>query len=246
MIDICIVMPVHNEVHSISSVISEWLKTLEDSGLNFKILAVNDGSTDGTEKVLEQLSSCYPNLEVVNRSNYGHGASCLFGYSAAIISGAQWILQIDSDGQCDPSYFNEFWKHRIEGKAIQGYRFDRLDGLVRLIISRLLSVVVFALTGKYLKDANVPYRLMDNKTLSVMLDQIPEHFDLANCLLSYLYECSYSVEWIPILFRDRTAGRSHLKPARFLKHSLLFVYQMCHYLMKSSAGLPNSVRIGKK
>jgi len=103
--DIAVVMPVYNEAANISAVLHEWFSYLRIVCPNFVLFAVNDGSKDETAKILALLrDELGPRLRVVNKSNSGHGLTCREGYQLALAEGAEWIFQIDSDGQCDPVF----------------------------------------------------------------------------------------------------------------------------------------------
>jgi glycosyltransferase involved in cell wall biosynthesis len=65
-------------------------------------MIVNDGSKDNTYQKMLLLQEKYPLLIPVDKSNSGHGATCLFAYRKAIEANADYIFQTDSDGQTDP------------------------------------------------------------------------------------------------------------------------------------------------
>jgi dolichol-phosphate mannosyltransferase len=111
--ELMIVMPVYNEQASVQKVVHEWFNELENWTENFVFLAINDGSTDGTLRILEHLrEQLGARFEILSRENRGHGQSCLQGYRIACEREIPWVLQIDSDGQCDPQYFFRFWRDR--------------------------------------------------------------------------------------------------------------------------------------
>ena len=106
----------------------------------------------------------------MDQSNSGHGRSCVRGYHTAVSWNAEWIFQIDSDGQCDPHYFPSLWDKRNEKRSVYGFRYKRDDGLKRLLISRVLTWFVYAATrGTWVRDPNVPYRLMHVSTMAQRL-----------------------------------------------------------------------------
>jgi len=88
-------------------VLTEWRAELERTvgAGRFLILVVDDGSNDATPSRLAELG--WPELRVHRHSNRGHGQSCLVGYIEANRTGASWVFQIDSDGQCEPAGFAE-------------------------------------------------------------------------------------------------------------------------------------------
>jgi len=160
------ITPVYNEETNIATVIREWLQAFSRERIDARLLAVNDGSRDNTLSILQELQSQFPNqLLVLDKPNSGHGRTCRFGYEAALQQDAPWILQIDSDGQCDPAFFPLLWAKRQEADCVFGLRVTRDDGVVRKVVSKACSVLTSAVTGENLKDANVPYRLMRRPAL---------------------------------------------------------------------------------
>lgn len=204
-----VVMPIYNEEANISDVISEWLPALEASGRPFQLLAIDDGSKDHTLEILGKLACEHPGkVVVVSKTNSGHGRTCRHGYELALQSGAEWVLQIDSDGQCDPGYFAQFWSHTPQADCVFGFRKTRGDGLARKIISRTCGFLSSLVAGAALQDANVPYRLMRTEALARALDKVPADFDVQNIALSVALKRCPNLRWayVPIHFRDRQGG----------------------------------------
>lgn len=223
-------MPVYNESSNIEEVVADWKAEIKRVGIDdFEFVLVDDGSTDDTLDKLKQLSAQDPRIKTFSKDNSGHGQTCIFGYKKAIELEPEWILQIDSDGQCDPLFFAEFWQSRVDGKAVLGFRWQRDDGFSRLLISRALSLTMFLMSGKWLKDVNVPYRLMDFPTLEKVMRMVPDDFDLINTLLSYIYATKYDIVWAPIIFRRRTSGESSLNLGRIIKMGIKMVGQLAAF-----------------
>jgi glycosyltransferase involved in cell wall biosynthesis len=215
--ELAVVMPVYNEEANIANVVAEWIAALEALGINYVLLAVNDGSRDGTAAALQRLAQAHPGrVEPVEKANAGHGRACRTGYDMAVARGAAWTLQIDSDGQCDPRYFAEFWQNRDRVDVIFGVRKSRDDGFMRVLISGVCSVVTSALTGLDLKDANVPYRLIRTEVLQRALTRIPADFDMQNVALTLALKRERPLRWhyIPIHFRNRQGGTNSINLRR--------------------------------
>lgn len=213
-----VVLPVYNEAATIRGVIEEWVLALRKTDATFVITAINDGSKDDTAAILDALS--YPELRVWHRKNVGHGRSCRFGYETAVVNGAEWVLQIDSDGQCDPVFIAQFWGARFSRTVMLGRRVKRDDGIPRWLVSRVVSLVVFLHTGFWIRDANVPYRLLRADRLKWALPRLPPEAFFTNILLSYLL--AGEIKWIPIRFRQRAGGRSAIK----LKAMMGFAFRL--------------------
>ncbi|HMO17845.1 MAG TPA: glycosyltransferase family 2 protein [Oligoflexia bacterium] len=221
-----IVMPVYNEEASLASVILEWIGTLDDLGVGYTFLAINDGSTDSSLQILNDHAFKNSSFKVIDKANTGHGQSCIFGYRYAIENGADWILQIDSDGQCDPYFLPEFVSASQNYSCIYGYRKTRDDGFFRALISSFVSVFTFAATFIWIRDANVPYRLIRADLLSQIVKLVPEDFHLANILVSVLCKKLSPIHWVPIHFRKRTGGTASIKTFSFVRHGFKLFRQL--------------------
>jgi dolichol-phosphate mannosyltransferase len=207
------VMPVYNEEANIAAVITEWLQAFARERINGRLLAVNDGSRDNTLSILQKLQTQFPDqLLILDKPNSGHGRSCRVGYEAALQQEAAWILQIDSDGQCDPAFFPVFWAKRNQADCIFGIRVTRDDGIVRKLVSRAASALTSVMTGRNLKDANVPYRLMKRAALEAALPSVPKDFEIQNIALTLALKRDSTLRWnyIPIRFRARQGGTNSI------------------------------------
>lgn len=211
-------MPVFNEQASVRKVVQEWTAEIENWTENFLFLAVDDGSSDDTRLILERLRAKHGcRLEILSRENRGHGQSCLQGYRIAAERNAAFVMQIDSDGQCDPQYFFKLWRIREQYDVIYGVRARRDDGIKRVVASQVLQLVVFAVTGAWCADGNVPYRLMNTRAIEPFLDRIPPDFFLANVgLAAVLRKQPYMRHGaVPIHFRERYGGEPSVPLSKF-------------------------------
>ena len=103
---LAVIAPCYNESQYLENFICEWSLALSE--IHHQFFLIDDGSTDNTESLIESISKKYPNLCYIKKSNSGHGLSCRFGYDYALnLNKFSHILQIDSDGQCNPNYFFE-------------------------------------------------------------------------------------------------------------------------------------------
>jgi len=209
-----IVVPVYNEAQTIKKVVKDWQTTLDSLDVNYQFLLINDGSKDATLLTLTELETADPtHLVIIDKPNAGHGRTCRLGYDAAVGSPhVEWVLQIDSDGQCDPSYFPEFWKQRLEADCVFGRRVQRDDGLARAMTSKICKLGSMLLSGKDMGDPNVPYRLIRKEVLANALKSIPASFDIHNVALTFVLKQTPSLRWnyVPIRFLERQGGRNSI------------------------------------
>ena len=218
-LNLAIIVPFYNESKNLVYFINEWenllssKKQIRDSLFFF---FVNDGSTDDSVKNIKKKIKKL-NYYIVNKRNSGHGDSCRFGYSfvANNYKKFNYVMQIDSDNQCDPKYLIQFYNLIKINKEdfVFGYRKFREDGYSRLLISRLLAITTFIKKFIYVKDLNTPYRLMKTSKLKQTLINIKnkkvyDNIQLFNCILSYEIQKNYKINWININFRKRRYGKS--------------------------------------
>jgi dolichol-phosphate mannosyltransferase len=105
--ELFVIVPCFEEEQCLDSVLQEWIDELDRTGVDYKVLLLDDGSTDGTSALISRWvrNRLDGRITVIRHANMGHGQTCLVGYRQACLSGAAWVFQIDSDGQCDPAYF---------------------------------------------------------------------------------------------------------------------------------------------
>ena len=222
LLELQVVIPVYNEQSNIGTVIDQWCAQLDACSIRYSILALDDGSTDGSASVLHLLQQTWgARLELVRQPNSGHGPTILKGYRLAIERQVPWILQIDSDGQCDPGYFPQFWAERENHDFIAGYRARREDGLGRVFISLVLRGVILLISGANCRDANVPYRLMRTAAIAPLVEKIPPTCFFTNVGLTVLAQrAKLRFALIPIVFRARLGGTTTVPYRKMGRHAL--------------------------
>lgn len=216
--ELLVVLPVYNEEPCLDAVLQEWVGALDRSGIDYGVLLLDDGSTDDTPAIIDRWvsESADGRIRSVRHDNMGHGQTCLEGYRRACWSEAAWVLQIDSDGQCDPAYFSALWERRLGHQVVYGHRTERRDGWTRVLATWLVRGVVRIATGVDCADANVPYRLMSTAGLLPVVDTVPSGFDLANIALAVqIKRAGWSEATVPIVFRPRAGGEPTVPLVRF-------------------------------
>jgi glycosyltransferase involved in cell wall biosynthesis len=202
-------MPAYNEQGCITAVVRQWLDELAVRIPSGRYLAVivNDGSKDRTGEILDELAAKEPKLQVVHQSNGGHGAALLRGYREAIDRNAEWVFHVDSDDQFEPRDFGRLWALRSKSRFLTGYRRSRHDALHRLVITRLVRGLNLLMFSCYLKDANIPFRLIQGPYLARLLSLLPEPVFAPNIFLSLLAaRDGQQLSEIPVTHKPRETG----------------------------------------
>lgn len=215
---LAVVIPVYNEAGYLAALAAEWLPALRYLDTPFTLWFIDDGSTDASPSILQTLAQSHPaQIRTIRQPNAGHGAACRRGYELALASGADWVLQVDSDGQCDPAYLPAFWRARTTADCVFGHRRLRADGWHRRLISQLCSALVALSCRTRVGDANVPYRLIHARALAEALPRIPAEFGLQNIALTVTLR-RQPLRWhfVPIHFRARAGGTNSLNLRRIV------------------------------
>jgi len=98
-LSISVVLPAHNEAENIRITVENCVAYLEQNVLDYEVVVVNDGSSDDTQKIVEELQSTNSKVVLVNHTvNMGYGFALRSGFEKA---SCEHIFFMDSDGQFD-------------------------------------------------------------------------------------------------------------------------------------------------
>jgi glycosyltransferase involved in cell wall biosynthesis len=151
-LQVSVVVPVYNEVESVPHLLEAIAQVLRTEGLAYEIVAVDDGSTDGTTALLKRLAQDRSDLRaVLLRRNYGQTAAMAAGFHHAQ---APVIVTLDGDLQNDPADIPNLLAKLEEGyDLVSGWRKNRQDAaLTRLLPSKLANGLISKVTGVALHD----------------------------------------------------------------------------------------------
>jgi dolichol-phosphate mannosyltransferase len=166
--DVEVFLPVYNEAESIESTIRELHQELS-SRIKVGFIICEDGSKDDTKEILRNLAKEFPlrlNLSEARR-----------GYSRAVKDGmrmlqSDFLLCIDSDGQCDPKDFWQFWEARQGTDVVLGWRVDRADTFVRRTFSRFFYGIYQIVLRTPVHDPSCPYVLIPKRVAVRLVDEL--------------------------------------------------------------------------
>lgn len=163
---IAVVIPCHNEEDYVAGVVGgipDFVRT---------VVVVEDGSTDGTRRVIESLED--PRLvPILHDESHGFGGAMIAGYRAALEAGADVVVKMDGDGQMWPEDLEKLLAPVLEGRAdyAKGNRFAQLKALqsmprVRLLGNSALSFLTKLASGYWsIFDPTNGYTAIRRQTL---------------------------------------------------------------------------------
>lgn len=150
--DLSLVIPIYNEEESIPALVQEIHTALADSGLDYEILCVDDGSRDNSYEVLGNLAKSDPRLVIGQfRRNFGQTAAMQAGLDAA---SGRVVATMDADLQNDPRDIPRMVQKLDEGyDMVAGWRADRKDTFInRRLPSIIANRLISKTTGVKLHD----------------------------------------------------------------------------------------------
>jgi glycosyltransferase involved in cell wall biosynthesis len=215
-----ILLPVHNEAESVEATIREIYDELSKR-VKIGFIICEDGSRDNTQAILRELGKELPlrlNLSTARK-----------GYSRAVRDGmlmleADYLLCLDSDGQCEPKDFWQFWDARNEADVVLGWRVDRADTFVRRTFSRFFFVIYQCAFRTPVHDPSCPYVLMKKSVASRLVNELgamQQGFWWE--FVARVHRRGFKIKELPVHHRLRAAGVTQVykwqkMPGIFLRH----------------------------
>ena len=158
-----IAIPIYNEARTIESVLHRVRPHAHALGAD--LLAVNDGSTDDSARVLERLARGWPTLRLLTHPvNRGYGAAIASAFRFAVDAGYEALVTMDSDGQHDPACLPCFIAALPQADIVSGSRYlgtfahDTAAPGDRRRINRLITEEINRELGLNLSDAFCGYK----------------------------------------------------------------------------------------
>lgn len=200
------VFPAYNDGGTIASMVAAAWIALHQVSEDCEIIVVNDGSTDYTSTMLEEMVTRYPELRVITHSsNQGYGAALRTGFSAAT---KDWVFYTDGDSQYNPLELVELVGALRAGvDVVNGYKLTRNDSLIRILIGRAYHYFVKFLFGIRICDVDCDFRLIPRRILEeIELKSVSGAICLE--LVKKIEDAGYVFAEIPVNHYSRKYGVS--------------------------------------
>jgi glycosyltransferase involved in cell wall biosynthesis len=211
-IALSVVIPVYNEVESLAELHAELGRVLDGLGGGWEVVYVDDGSRDGSDKVLASLAQQDSRVRGVSfRRNFGKSAALGVGFQLAR---GRWIATMDADLQDDPNELPRLIAalEEVPLDLVTGWKRNRRDPLSKTAPSRLFNAVTSAVAGIRLHDFNCGFKLYRRE----VVDSIQVYGELHRFLPALAYWQGFRVGEVPVHHRPRRFGRSKYGAARFI------------------------------
>lgn len=168
--DISVVIPLYNEEESLPELTSWIAKVMQEHNFSYEVLFVDDGSTDASWSIIEDLKQQYSSVKGIKfRRNYGKSAALNVAFEVAQ---GDVIITMDADLQDSPDEIPELFRRIKEEKfdIISGWKKKRYDPITKTIPTKLFNAATRKMSGIQLNDFNCglkAYRSDVVKTIEV-------------------------------------------------------------------------------
>ncbi|MCC5665890.1 glycosyltransferase family 2 protein [Nostoc sp. CHAB 5784] len=202
--DVSVVLPIHDEVESLPLLLEAIASTLSSRQINYEIICVDDGSTDGSGDFLKEQAQIRTNLKaVILRRNYGQTAAMAAGFYYAV---GKAIVTLDADLQNDPADIPMLLAKLDEGyDLVSGWRQKRQDGAVnRLLPSKIANWLIRHTTSVNIHDYGCSLKAYRAELLADM----NLYGELHRFLPTLAYIEGARITEVPVRHHARRFGRS--------------------------------------
>jgi glycosyltransferase involved in cell wall biosynthesis len=226
---ISLVLLFYNEEGNIVSVVEGVRDALDKAGYNFQLILVNNGSSDNTPELIDELTLSDGRLKSVTvEVNRGYGWGVISGLNSA---DGEWIGYMDGDGQISPASLLRVMRWiDSDYDMIKARRALRLDGFVRRWISNIYVMSFCLLFNVPFYDVNAKPRIFKRSWLDFLQLKSTDWFIDAE-MIAKAGKLDLRIKEIPVVFRERDAGKSSVNfraILQFIKN--IFTYRFGKYL----------------
>jgi dolichol-phosphate mannosyltransferase len=215
------VIPVRDEVESLEALHGELAAVAREHGYDLEIIFIDDGSTDGSWKLIERLAAADPRVRGIRfRRNFGKAAALSAGFDAAQ---GELVITLDADLQDDPREIPRFLAEIDKGlDCVSGWKQVRHDPWHKTGPSKVFNWLVGALTGVKLHDHNCGFKCYRRE----IFDEVRLYGELHRFVPVLAAARGWKVGEIVVNHRPRQHGRSKYGVTRIVKGflDLLTVY----------------------
>lgn len=203
-----VVVPVLDERDNLERLAEELVRSLADAPQPWEIVFVDDGSTDGSSEILDDLARARRGVVALHLERHA-------GQSAAFDAGfrrarGELVATLDADLQNDPADLIRLLDALGEHDAAVGYRVERRDRWTKRVQSRIANAVRNRCTGDDIVDTGCSLKLFR----AAALDGVPRYRGFHRFLPTHVRLAGGAVVQVPVSHRPRPAGESKYGIAR--------------------------------
>jgi dolichol-phosphate mannosyltransferase len=229
-----LILPTYDEAENIEAIVTAARAALGGAAPGgYRILVVDDGSPDGTGEIADRLAAEHPEVEVLHRTvREGLGPAYIAGFEHALAAGAAYVLEMDADFSHDPADLARLLAAAADADLVLGSRYVAGGGVaewgrVRRLVSRGGSWYARRVLGLRVRDLTGGFKCFRREVLEAIdLPTVRSRGYAFQVELTHrAVRAGFLVVELPIVFRDRRAGRSKMS-WRIASEAALLVPQL--------------------
>lgn len=198
-----VIIPIKNEEGNILHLFEEIHREMLKLNKPWELIYIDDGSTDGSLQVLENLKSSHPNIRVISfAKNYGQSSAFDAGFKAAR---GEFVISMDGDGQNDPADIPKFVEAISECDLVCGWRVSRNDPWSKKVISKLSNFVRNKTCKDGMHDTGCSLKMYRSECLKA----VKMYHGMHRFLPALFMIENFRVKEIPVNHRERVRGKSN-------------------------------------
>lgn len=237
-------MPAYNEAGNLPTTVSAIVEHLSGLGGPFTVFIIDDGSTDRTPQVAQELCEQYPNVELVTHpKNLGYGAALITGFKAGLDTDHALIGFCDADCQFDIgdlSLMLDVMETQM-ADAVLGIRAHRADSLKRRVMGWGWHQLTRHVLGFRIKDVDCGFKLFRRDVLKIIVPELKGGFATTTPeLLARMHRNQYVMAELEVTHLPRQAGEQTGANLTVILNSLRDLWKVWWALN------PNPMTIGKE
>lgn len=207
-----IIIPLFNEEESLQQLYQEIDAVSKEQNLDLEIIMIDDGSTDNSWKIVEQLAAQDQRLQGIRfRTNFAKAAALTAGMRAAK---GELIMMMDADLQDDPQEIPQMLTQIDAGfDVVNGWKQRRLDPWHKVYPSKVFNWMVSKLNGLDLHDHNCGLKMFRAE----VAEEIKIYGELHRFIAVLAHARGFKVTEVPVHHRSRQHGYSKYGVKRFLR-----------------------------
>lgn len=216
-----VIIPTYNEIENIARMVNTVLNLPDD----FHLLIIDDGSPDGTAKIVKELQKKYPEkLHIVERKGkLGLGTAYIAGFKWALEHKFEYIFEMDADFSHNPKDLTHLYDACKNGADLAiGSRYKSGVNVVnwpmgRVLMSYFASRYVKIITGMPIHDTTAGFKCYRDRVLNAInLDKIKFKGYAFQIEMKFTaWKMGFQLEEVPIVFTDRKEGKSKMSGGIF-------------------------------
>lgn len=203
---ISVFFPAYNDAGSITTLVKNALDVLQTLADDYEVIVINDGSTDETPKILDQLAANESKVRIIHHEqNRGYGAALRSGFNAA---NKDLIFYTDGDGQYDVKELKSL--HELMTKSIDvvnGFKIKRSDKSHRKLLGGMYNRLSRFLFQLPISDVDCDFRLIRRSAMKQIELESNSGFICVE-LITKLKQSGCSFTETPVNHYARTFGSS--------------------------------------